>query len=525
MTVAIDAGFLAQIAPGGQQAVTEIATQTVTVTTAPGSPNNRIDLVVVDAASGAGSVIAGTPATTPAAPALPTGKLQVATVSVPNGTAAIGNSLITDVRAVWTGVAPGVPWVVAGGTADALTATVAALPATIPDGYMVALRAAAGNQTTAPTFAPNGGAARTLTKLGGVALLPGDIAGSLAESLLRYDVANTRWELLNPATTAPIWGIAGGTSDALTLAPSSAVPVLYDGLLVTVRNNGSANTTTTPTANVSGLGAKTIVKFAGAALAVGDLAGGGAALLLRYNAGGSGTWAYVNAPSSTGVTSSQITTALGYTPAPVPQIGGFTGITAVGGNTTLTTANDGQMIVCNGSGTYAVTLRAPNLATAGTRAVKLWVPGEATVSVKVAGSGTISSMGGATAAVSETSFIVAASYGGEGLFIDGGTTWYLTGFWAGAAPGSIPGGGGGGGEGGGGPSCFLGHALVSMMDGTQRRLDTIVAGEVVMDAWGQPAPVLATERVLLGDRLMFVLNSDHWTTDEHPHWTTRGPME
>jgi hypothetical protein len=60
------------------------------------SGNPRIDLVVWDNTSGAVSVVAGTAAASPVAPATPAGKTALATVAVANGASAPGT--ITDVR-------------------------------------------------------------------------------------------------------------------------------------------------------------------------------------------------------------------------------------------------------------------------------------------------------------------------------------------------------------------------------------------------------------------------------------------
>lgn len=59
------------------------------------------------------------------------------------------------------------------------------------------------------------------------------------------------------------------TAYVITLSP---VPTSYTTGMVIYAKIVSANTTTTPTLNVNGLGAKTIVKFASTALAVGDIA-------------------------------------------------------------------------------------------------------------------------------------------------------------------------------------------------------------------------------------------------------------
>lgn len=94
-----------------------------------------------------------------------------------------------------------IPWAIADGTADAITATfVPALPA-LSDGMLVGVRFAAANTTTTPTFNPDGTGALTMVRDGGAALVAGDTGGANYESLLRYNLANTRWEMLSPAIT------------------------------------------------------------------------------------------------------------------------------------------------------------------------------------------------------------------------------------------------------------------------------------------------------------------------------------
>lgn len=90
-------------------------------------------------------------------------------------------------------------WTIAGGTADAITATLTPALTALSDGQLCFIRALLANATATPTFAPNGLTAHTITKFGGTALVAGDIVGNLHEIVLRYNLANTRWELLNPA--------------------------------------------------------------------------------------------------------------------------------------------------------------------------------------------------------------------------------------------------------------------------------------------------------------------------------------
>ncbi|MDZ4340442.1 MAG: hypothetical protein U1B94_09570 [candidate division NC10 bacterium] len=93
MTVRLDAGF---IFSGGT--LTEVAAQNSATITAP-TTNPRIDRIVVDEATGTVSVIAGTEAASPTAPAITAGKLPVAQVLLQTSTTQITNAIITDERA------------------------------------------------------------------------------------------------------------------------------------------------------------------------------------------------------------------------------------------------------------------------------------------------------------------------------------------------------------------------------------------------------------------------------------------
>lgn len=97
MTVTLDPGFIF-----AGTTLSEIALQTTGTITAPVS-NPRIDRIVIDASSGAVSVITGTPAGSPTAPAITAGKLPVAQVLLQTSSTSITNSMITDERALWSG--------------------------------------------------------------------------------------------------------------------------------------------------------------------------------------------------------------------------------------------------------------------------------------------------------------------------------------------------------------------------------------------------------------------------------------
>jgi hypothetical protein len=77
--------------------------------------------------------------------------------------------------------------------------------------------------------------------------------------------------------TVVVGGTTGGSVNAYTLTPSNAMPAWVEGTIIVCEFH-LANTSTTPTLNISSLGTKTIVSCAGAALAAGDL------LTSRYTA-------------------------------------------------------------------------------------------------------------------------------------------------------------------------------------------------------------------------------------------------
>jgi hypothetical protein len=106
--------------------------------------------------------------------------------------------------------------VVAGGTADALTVTLAPAPTALTDGMTVQVRAGVNpNATTTPTLSLNGlGVAGTIVKQGRQALAAGDIAANM-ELQLRYIAATNQWELMNTK-------LSGGTLTSTTTMSGAA---------------------------------------------------------------------------------------------------------------------------------------------------------------------------------------------------------------------------------------------------------------------------------------------------------------
>lgn len=114
----------------------------------------------------------------------------------------------------------------AGGTVDAITATMPTTITALTDQLCVRIIVAGANTSTTPTFAPDGLTAHTITKLGGQALRAGDLPGTKAVALLEYDSTNSRWELLNPAYGA-FNPAAPGTLGAFTMGGAISNPSNY----------------------------------------------------------------------------------------------------------------------------------------------------------------------------------------------------------------------------------------------------------------------------------------------------------
>ena len=207
-----------------------------------------------------------------------------ANLVLPQGTSAM---FFTDADGNWwpffvsTQNVPG-SWAIAGGTADVITAAYSPANTALTDGLLLGFRASAANVTTTPTLNPDGLGAATITDLGGNPVNVGAIPAQYAEMLVRYNLANTRWELLNPSPVLTRWAVAGGTVNAITVSPTPVLPALLDGALVWFRASG-ANTIAAPTLSVSGLAAHPITNLGGAALLPGAIPAQYAEMIVRYN--------------------------------------------------------------------------------------------------------------------------------------------------------------------------------------------------------------------------------------------------
>lgn len=341
----------------------------------------------------------------------------------------------------------GLNWTVAGGVADALTATYTPAITVLVDGQLCFVRAVNANATTTPTFSPNGLTARTITKAGGAALLAGDIPGNLAEIVLRYNLANTRWELINqpynfnPQVSNTNWVAAGGSADAITATYSPAITALVDGMLCWFRAT-AANATTTPTFAPNGLTARTITRSGGGALLAKDIPAALAEVILRYNLANT-RWELLNplgkpaAPTRqvlTSGTAATYTTPAGATQLRIRMIGGgASGGGSKGSNGNVGNTSTFNSIVAAGGSAGGGSNSGAGGAfgqggTGGTGAASLRIPGgtgasgQSAVSVGtggIGGSGAFGGAGGATVSGSNGSPAAAnsgAGGGGAGAF-------------------------------------------------------------------------------------------------------------
>lgn len=65
--------------------------------------------------------------------------------------------------------------------------------------------------------------------------------------------------------------------------------------------------------------------------------------------------------------------------------------------------------------------------------------------------------------------------------------------------------------------CFLAGSLVAMADGSNKAIEDVIVGDVVIGAFGEANVVRALHRPLLGLSKMITINGEHSSTSHHPH--------
>lgn len=250
---------------------------------------------------------------------------------------------------------------VAGGTADALTATfvpaIAALP-TAPGTLSVLVRAGSANTTTTPTFSPDGLTAKIIVKGNNLALAAGDIAGAGHWLALDYDATLDRWVLQNPATgitsatyTGRLLSVSVITSSGTWTRPAGCTQVVVE---VQAPGGGSGGTSTTGGGQYSlggpgGAGgySRKFITSPGATETV-TIGAAGAAGGVGTNGGTGGTTSFGAHASATGGTGGGSAGAN----SAAQIIGGGTGGIGSGGDINTTGGSRGPSLAIPGSSVY-----------------------------------------------------------------------------------------------------------------------------------------------------------------------------
>jgi len=333
------------------------------------------------------------------------------------------------------------------GTANALTATIASNLTTVPNGFQFVVNAANANtgaatlNLTLSSTISGGGSVSTgalpIYKNGNSALTGGEITGSNYLCLMTYNAnyngGSGAFVLENPynAVTGVVgitqlqeeyftYNAVSGSSDALTLSVPAGLTSLVDGATVTFRNTVAANSTTTPTLNVTYgstvTGATVIKKYNSLPLSAGDTGGVGYICQLVYSSAAS-AWMLLNpAPGVAGGVTS-ITS-------------GGTGLNVSSPSGAVTLTNTGVITVNGSAGIVTVTpanINALSLSTSSPQSVTGAVTfnGNNTFT----GVNSVTSGGYFTAAVSTigTSAYVATSGGATGFLSPTSVQLYQTG--------------------------------------------------------------------------------------------------
>ena len=117
-------------------------------------------------------------------------------------------------------------WAIAGGTANARTATFSPSVTALTNGQEFNLRITTPNTTTTPTFSPDGLTARTIVKNNNAPLAIGELIGDI---ILRYDLPNTRYELVNSK------GITALTGDVTASGSGSVAATIANGAVTAAK--------------------------------------------------------------------------------------------------------------------------------------------------------------------------------------------------------------------------------------------------------------------------------------------------
>jgi hypothetical protein len=219
MTVSIDVGHV-----WNGVTLTEVASQTSSAISAPVS-NSRIDRLVIDQITGSMTVVTGTPAVSPTAPEIPTGKFPVAQVLVYSSATSLGNSTITDERD-FNGLG-GIPnlrllnYATDTGSTNAFAVAPSPAISSYAVGQMVTLKPVNG-QTGSATLAVNGLTATAIKTSAGVDPAAGMMSSNGVAVLMHN---GTNFTLLNPIVNSDTIPMSTTTTNNVSSAARGFAPV------------------------------------------------------------------------------------------------------------------------------------------------------------------------------------------------------------------------------------------------------------------------------------------------------------
>lgn len=130
-------------------------------------------------------------------------------------------------------------WAATNGISPSAFTAAYTIPVTsLTDGMLLCFRANLSNSSSVPTFQADATTARTITRTGGLTLNAGDIQAN-GEYVIRYNLSNTRWELLNPSLPVQNRYVNfGGFSPANTASAAVVMMGLGGSFALTPRLTG-----------------------------------------------------------------------------------------------------------------------------------------------------------------------------------------------------------------------------------------------------------------------------------------------
>lgn len=199
----------------------------------------------VQATISTGTLVWGTVATATYANSITTVTLTMDGLSLDSGLSAVSTGILGSLHPSYPAIIGTAPYVIAAGTGDAFTATLASsfYPLNVDD-FQIEVKAVAANTTGAPTFDLTLGASNTgaqkIVKYNNAPLVAGDISGAGVVLQLRWSTTYGAWILLNPAFGQVYPWSASNQVIIFTASGTQVVPAGF-AFKATVQGGGSGS--------------------------------------------------------------------------------------------------------------------------------------------------------------------------------------------------------------------------------------------------------------------------------------------